>query len=222
MWFCLKPHVYTSHLYMIKAGFQWVISPRSASCSRSVLLYPWRDPTTTLRCRWGPSALFVSWELAVVLFAVLCFTVCWSMEAEFPCASQVFTSQPHRCSSTLSRSLSALSYGGLHITVAKTLGWSHICCFWRFHEWVYYPYSLLPSECVNQDCSPAMLSHVHWRRERLWSVGLWGRWDERERGCCEVILPSAPIQPCLSPGQSCSKQSPRWILLCAATLCSIS
>lgn len=29
----------------------------SASCSTSVLLYPWRDPGTTLRCHWGVSAL---------------------------------------------------------------------------------------------------------------------------------------------------------------------
>lgn len=43
-------------LCIIEAGFQCVTFPRSASCSQSLLLYPWCDPSTTLRCHWRPTA----------------------------------------------------------------------------------------------------------------------------------------------------------------------
>ncbi len=67
--------------------------------------------------------------------------------------------------------------------------------------------SLSSSEHVTQGCSPAMLGDANRNWEWLCSVGMWGRWGGRERGGCELILPSAPMQPQRSSGQSCSDKT---------------
>ena len=75
-----------------------------------------------------------------------------------------------------------------------------------------------PSECVTHGRSPAMLADADRNWERLCSVGMWGRWGERERMLWgNPSLCTNQHSRVRAHGQSCSEQTPPGALSVTAT-----